>query len=118
MKAEDLQSILNLKKKQEGLIDPEFGARHRAFDIPNFDEVSLNALEHCVYGTKVSSISSYAEREIYFPDFFDEVSTADFSWTDTMSFNRKGKPIRPCRSGFLKETVSSCHHLPSAALCM
>ena len=39
MKAEDLQSILNLKKKQEGLIDPEFGARHRAFDIPNFDEV-------------------------------------------------------------------------------
>ena len=40
MKAEDLQSILNLKKKQEGLIDPEFGARHRAFDIPNFDEVS------------------------------------------------------------------------------
>ena len=41
MKAEDLQSILNLKKKQEGLIDPEFGARHRAFDIPNFDEVSV-----------------------------------------------------------------------------
>ena len=42
LKAEDLESILKLKRKQEGLINPEFGGgltRNPLLDIPTYEEV-------------------------------------------------------------------------------
>ena len=55
LKAEDLESILKLKRTQKGLINPEFGgglSKNPALDIPSYEEVSLLNFQNYYFGNK------------------------------------------------------------------